>query len=167
MLLLAQNSCSGVNMETGVNQLGFVSSYSPIQDNGNGVNSAGAPYYGMLAFAQAFSGCHQMLPLISGNLAEGVSAYVFGVQGKPRSAVIVNTSTTNVNVSVANLGIGQASVMRLTAPAGASKTGITFDGSEVDSAGQWKPKAEESLKRGSVLVSHMSAAVVRAENSRH
>jgi hypothetical protein len=51
MLLLAQNGCSGVNIETGVNQLGFVSSYSPIQDDGKGVNSAGVPYYGMLVLA--------------------------------------------------------------------------------------------------------------------
>jgi hypothetical protein len=166
MLLLAQNGCSGVNMETGVNQLGFVSSYSPIQDDGKGVNSAGAPYYGMLAFAQAFSGCHQMLPLSPGNVAEGVSAYVFGEQGKPRSIVVVNMSSTDVNFSVADLGIGQASVMRLTAPAGESKTGLSFGGSEVDPAGHWKPKSDESVEKGSVLVPHMSAAVLRAENPR-
>ena len=29
MFTLASNGCSGVNMETGVNQLGFISSYSP------------------------------------------------------------------------------------------------------------------------------------------
>jgi hypothetical protein len=167
MLLLAQNGCSGVNMETGVNQLGFVSSYSPIQDDGRGVNSAGAPYYGMLAFAAAFSGCHQMFPLAPGNSAVGISAYVFGVQGKPRNAVIVNMSSTDAYVSVADLGIRQAAVMRLAAPAGESKIGIAFGDAEVDSAGHWRPKAEESLKRESVLVPHMSAAVVRAENPRH
>lgn len=58
MLLLAQYGCAGVNMETGVNQLGFISSYSPIQDDTKGVNSAGVPYYGMLAFATAFADCH-------------------------------------------------------------------------------------------------------------
>jgi hypothetical protein len=166
MLLLAQNGCSGVNMETGVNQLGFVSSYSPIQDDGKGVNSAGAHYYGMLAFAQAFSGCHQMLPLTSGNLVEGVSAFVFGVQGKPRNAVIVNMSSTNVNISVKDLEIRQASVLRLTAPAGESETGITFGGSEVDSAGRWKAKTEETVK-SEVLVESMSALMMRAENPRH
>src|SRR6185312_13150970 len=63
MLLLASYGCSGVNIETGVNQLGFVSSYSPIQDDGHGVNAAGVPYYGMLAFAKAFAGCDALLPL--------------------------------------------------------------------------------------------------------
>jgi hypothetical protein len=161
MLLLAQNGCSGVNMETGVNQLGFVSSYSPIQDDGKGVNSAGAPYYGMLAFVRAFAGCHQMLPLSSSNFAEGISAYVFGVQGKPRNVVIVNMSSADANISLADLGIRQASVLRLTAQGVDSKTAISFGGVEVDAAGHWKPKAEESVKKGSVLVSHMSAAVVR------
>ena len=167
MLLLAQNGCSGVNMETGVNQLGFVSSYSPIQDDGKGVNSAGAPYYGMLAFAQAFSGCHQMLPLQVGNLAEGVSAYVFGVQGKPRHVVLVNMSSADANISLTDIGIRQASVLRLTAPAPDSKTGVSFGGAEVDSAGHWKQKSEEKVNKGSVTVPNMSAAVVRAENPRH
>lgn len=164
MLLLAQNGCSGVNLETGVNQLGFVSSYSPIQDDGKGVNSAGVPYYGMLAFAEAFSGCHQMLPLISGNPVEGVSAYVFGVEGKPRNVVIVNMSSTNANVSIAGLGIKRASVLRLTAPDGSSKTGVRFGGAAVDSAGHWKPSMKEELHRSRVLVPPMSAAVVCADN---
>ena len=38
-------------METGVNQLGFVSSYSPIADN-----SAKPEYYALLAFAHAGRG---------------------------------------------------------------------------------------------------------------
>jgi hypothetical protein len=166
MLLFAQNGCSGVNMETGVNQLGFVSSYSPIQDDGKGANSAGAPYYGMLAFAQAFSGCHQMLPTIAGNRAEGVSSYVFGAQGKPRNVVLVNMSSTDASVSIAGLAMKRASVLRLIAPAADSKTGISFGGAEVDSAGHWKPRTEESVEKDAVLVLSMSAAVVRTENLR-
>ena len=53
MLLLAQNGCSGVNLETGVNQLGFVSSYSPIFENPDRTLTARPEYYGMAAFAQA------------------------------------------------------------------------------------------------------------------
>jgi hypothetical protein len=40
MFTLACNGCSGVNMETGVNQLGFISSYSPIGDDTQGHYSA-------------------------------------------------------------------------------------------------------------------------------
>ena len=164
MLLLAQGGCSGVNMETGGNQLGFISSYSPIQDDGHGVNSAGMPYYGMLAFAHAFSGCHQMLPLKSDNLGEGVSAYVFGSGGKPRSVVVVNMSAADVKISCADFGIRRASILRLTAPAPDSKTGVTFGGAAVDSAGQWKPKIVEKLQRGVFLVPRMSAAVLRGDD---
>ena len=162
MLRLAQSGCSGVNIETGGNQLGFVSSYSPIQDDGHGVNSSGVPYYGMLAFAHAFSGCHQMLPLKSDNLDEGLSAYVFGAEGKARSVVIVNMTATDVQISIADLGIHRASVLYMTAPAPDSKTGVTFGGAGVDSTGLWKPKITERLQRESFLVPRMSAAVLRA-----
>jgi Glycosyl hydrolase family 79 C-terminal beta domain len=165
MLLLAENGCSGVNMETGVNQLGFVSSYSPIQDDGKGVNSAGAPYYGMLAFAAAMSGCDQMLPIEEGALGAGLSAYAFGSAGRPRSIVVVNMASTDAAVSVARLGtrrdMGRASILRLSAPGPDSKTGITFGGAAVDAAGRWKPESKEMLRETSFVVPRMSAAVVR------
>ena len=56
MFTLASNGCSGVNMETGVNQLGFISSYSPIGDDEQGHYSAKPEYYGMLAFSLAGRG---------------------------------------------------------------------------------------------------------------
>lgn len=43
-------------METGVNQLGFVSSYSPIADDEHGSYTAAPEYFGMQAFAQASHG---------------------------------------------------------------------------------------------------------------
>jgi len=126
MLLLAQYGCSGVNIETGINQLGFVSSYSPIQDDGKGTNSAGAPYYGMLAFAIASAGCNQLLPLQADLQSQSVTAYVVGSGGKLRSVVIVNKDRTqDTPVSVANLGMREASIMRLLAPAAESTTGVT------------------------------------------
>ncbi len=161
MLRLAQNGCSGLNLETGGNQLGFVSSYSPIQDDGHGMNSAGAPYYGMLAFAQASSGCHQMLPLKPDNFGEGVSAYAFGADGKPRSAIIVNRSKASVRVSVGDLGIEHASVLRLTAPSPESKTEVSFGGAAVDSDGRWKAKSNDRLHDASIVVPAMNAVVLR------
>jgi hypothetical protein len=164
MLRLAQSGCSGVNIETGGNQLGFVSSYSPIQDDGHGVNSPGVPYYGMLAFAHAFSGCHQMLSLKTDNLGEGLWAYAFGAAGKPHSIIVVNMTGLDSQISVADLGVRRASVMYLTAPSMDSKSGVTFGGAAVDSAGHWKPKTTEKLQRESFLVPRMSAAVLRVDN---
>src|SRR5215469_8202496 len=56
MFTLAANGCSGVNMETGVNQLDFISSYSPIGDDEHGHYTATPEYYGMLAFSVAGRG---------------------------------------------------------------------------------------------------------------
>src|SRR3984893_4518819 len=56
MFALASAGCAGVNMETGVNQRGFISSYSPIGDDEHGHYTAAPEYYGMLAFAQAGAG---------------------------------------------------------------------------------------------------------------
>jgi hypothetical protein len=164
MLLLAQYGCSGVNMETGVNQLGFVSSYSPIQDDGKGVNSAGVPYYGMLAFATAFAGCHQLLPIETGSTADTFTACAFGAAGKPRSAVLVNTDrASDVHVSLAGLGMHHADVLRLIAPAPESNSDVTLAGAQVNADGQWRAKSRERLHNAAIEIPHMSAAVVRVE----
>ena len=52
LLELASYGCAGVNMETGVNHLGWISHYTPIGDDLKGAYSAAAEYYGLLAFAQ-------------------------------------------------------------------------------------------------------------------
>jgi hypothetical protein len=164
MLLLARWGCAGVNMETGVNQLGFVSSYSPIQDDGKGVNTAGAPYYGMLAFATAFAGCHQLLPLESEDANDSVHTYVFGANGRARSAVVVNMdSAKESHISVAGLDFKSATVLRLSAPAADSKTEVRFGGAQVDASGRWKAAHPERIHGGSVVVPPMSAVVVLAK----
>jgi hypothetical protein len=166
MLLLAQYGCAGVNMETGVNQLGFVSSYSPIQDDGKGLNSAGVPYYGMLAFAAAFAGCHQMLPLDAGSGSESLHAYALGVRGEPRNVVIVNMDSTMVaHISLANLNMKHAAVLRLAAPAADSKTGATLGGAAVDDSGRWRAASQERVSNEQVTVSPMSAAVILARHA--
>jgi hypothetical protein len=164
LLLLAAKGCAGVNVETGVNQLGFVSSYSPIQDDGRGANSAGVPYYGMLAFKAAFSGCNQILPLEPSNLDERISAYALGAAGKPRSLVVVNMSTVDAVFSVESFGFKHASVLRLTAPSPDSKSGVKFGNSAVDSTGRWSNRSREILKEKTIHVSRMSAAIFLARN---
>ncbi len=164
MLFLAQSGCAGVNMETGVNQLGFISSYSPIQDDGHGMNTAGAPYYGMLAFAEAFAGCGRMLPLTGFGAQQGVSAYAFGAAARPCSVVIVNMTRRQTRASLAALGIEHASVLRLIAPSPGSKSGVTFGGAAVDADGRWKSQSRETVRHGQIAVPAMSAAVLRAHH---
>ncbi len=162
LLLLAQAGCAGVNLETGVNQLGFVSSYSPIQDDGAGHNSAGAPYYGMLAFAAAVREAPSVLPLTcEGN--EALTAYALGAGTALRSVVVIHQGTDrSVRVSLPQSPLRGASVLRLTGPSLESKTGITFAGAAVDRAGRWAPAPAEPLRGAEVILPPASAVVIRA-----
>lgn len=163
MLLLAAYGCSGVNMETGVNQLGFVSCYSPIQDDGKGKNSAGVPYYGMLAFAEARKGCSQVLPADAEMGGINATVYVLGSSGKPRSVVVVNRdSSRQVGLSIKELGMRNATLLRLTAPSADSKTGVTFGGSSVTLNGRWTAAKKEHIRDGVLIIPPMSAVVARA-----
>jgi hypothetical protein len=167
MLRLAESGCAGVNIETGVNQLGFVSSYSAIQDDGKGANSAGVPYYGMLAFATAFAGCHQMFPVENRPTSDAVSMYALGSQGKVRRLVVINRNRKdNVRVSLAQFGLEHilehADVMRLEAPAAESTAGVTLGRAAVDEAGRWQAKSHEWVRSRSVDVPRMSAIVLRS-----
>jgi hypothetical protein len=165
MLLLAQYGCSGVNIETGVNQLGFISSYSPIQDDGKGTNFAGVPYYGMLAFAAARKGCSELLPIQIDMRGTNATAYVLGKDRDPQSVVVVNRDRMRgTQFSLGELGMRRAMVLRLVAPSPKSKTGITFAGSSVDGEGRWDAGASEPIHDGVLAVPAMSAAVVRAGN---
>lgn len=162
MLRLAGWGCSGVNIETGVNQLGFVSSYSPIQDDGKGRNSAGAPYYGMLAFTVAAAGCDQVLPVDVDAQGVNLAAYALGRDGKPLSVVVVNKDMTqDAQVSLAGLGMGSMSALRLVSPSASSTSGATFGGAVVDAEGKWKSKRREMIRNGVVSVPKMSAVVLR------
>jgi hypothetical protein len=166
MLLLASYGCSGVNMETGVNQLGFISSYSPIQDDGKGLNTAGVPYYGMLAFATAVAGGRQILPINLDNRGVNLTVYVLGAGGTPRCTVLVNKdSSHDAQVSIAELGMGDVSALRLLSPAPYSTTGVSFGGSSVDPEGRWSAKSQDRIRDGNVVVPRMSAVVVRSSGS--
>jgi hypothetical protein len=162
MLLLAEYGCAGVNIETGVNQLGFISSYSPIEDNGNGVNTAGVPYYGMLAFATALGGCHEVLQIDIDAQGVNLTAYALGTEGKPRSVVVVNRdSSQDAHLSITELGMDNVLALRLLSASSDSKK-VTFGGGYVSAEGQWMAKNEERIHEGSVTVPRMSAVVLRA-----
>lgn len=167
ILLLAQYGCSGVNIETGINQLGFISSYSPIQDDQKGVNVAGPSYYGMLAFAVAVADCNEVLPIDIDTRGINMTTYVLGTGGKPRSVVIVNKDTLqDAHLSIRELGMNAVIALRLRAPSAGSKTGITFGDSAVDPDGNWKARTTEEIRDGAVTIPRMSAIVLRSTDLR-
>jgi hypothetical protein len=166
MLRLAAGGCCGVNIETGVNQLGFLSYYSPIRNDSEGSASAGVPYYGMLAFAWARQGCTQMLPVDADLRGIGATAYALGRSGRPRSVVVINRDRSRAAVvSLRDLHIEDATVFRLTAPATESTSRATFGGSSVDAGGHWLATATEKIRDGNLSVPEMTAAVVRASEA--
>lgn len=160
MLRLAAAGCSGVNLETGVNQLGFISSYSPIQDDNAGGNTAGAPYYGMLAFAQAARNATEVLATALEPAPGELSAYLLGSGGKPGVAVLINRSPSQASsVNLAELRLGGARVLRLTGPALDSTTGVMLGGAAVDAEGHWSAAKAETAS-DVINIPPASAAVV-------
>ncbi len=166
MPLLAEYGCAGVNIETGVNQLGFVSSYSPIQDDGKGLNSAGVPYYGMLAFTTAMAGCDEVLPIDLDQRGANVTVYLLSATGKLRSVVVINRDgALDASLSLKQLGLQDVSVLRLSSPAPNSTVGVTLGGAAVKPDGDWKIQTHERSRGGIVTIPHMSAVVFRARSS--
>jgi hypothetical protein len=165
MFTLAANGCAGVNMETGVNQLDFISSYSPIGDDEHGHYSAKPEYYGMLAFSLAGKG--QLLTVESDANSPEIKAYATQLSGGAIALTLINKGASAPVISV-NLGeharAKQASLIRLTAPAIDAKTGIKLGGAEVTPGGTWKPANTEVLrvKSGQLTITlpPSSAAVI-------
>ena len=161
MLLLAQAGCAGVNIETGINQLGFVSSYSPIQHDGQGHNTAGVPYYAMLAFRLATEHATQILPVAVEGANPGFTAYLLNGADQKSCVAINRDATKSITLSLAVLGLTAAQIDRLTGPSLLSKRGVSFAGAEVAADGTWKPNTHEGTVDGKVTIPPMSAAVVR------
>ena len=146
MFTLAVNGCAGVNMETGVNQLGFISPYSPIGDDEHGVYSAMPEYYGLLAFSLAAKG--RLLQTNSNT--DGIRAYATQ-QAEAIAVTLINKGASDALVRVnagRSLAGRRASVLRLLAPAVDAKTGVTLGGAQVSAAGTWKAAKVESVTIG-------------------
>jgi len=164
MYKLAAGGCGGVNMQTGINQLGFVSSYSPIGDDEHGHYTAAPEYYGMLAFAQAGMG-----RLFACHLDDrGSNLEAFATQPGDDGTVVTlinkeRASDALVDVEGA-MASKKGSVLRLSGSSLESETGVRFGGAEVSPTGEWHPTQVEALRveGGKVLVSvpAASAAVV-------
>jgi hypothetical protein len=161
---LASAACGGVNIETGVNQLGFVSWYSPIRENEAGAYVAAPEYYGMLAFAEA---CRGTLVGVSSD-ASGVNVTAYAVLAADRSlfVTIVNKEAT-VDASF-NLKLPRNAhkgrVLRLMAPSLQATAGVSFGGSAVSAEGAWRATSSETLTasngRATIRVPAASAAVI-------
>ncbi len=171
MLLLAQNGCSGVNMETGVNQLGFVSSYSPVFENPDGSLTARPEFYGMLAFAQATGaagpGTQHGLDaaparLIACELEAGsanVTAYALRRGPNHFMAILINKDpATDLYVEIQSGGkpFGSSATAQLSAPSLDAVSQVRLGGRPLSASSVWPELGSGS----SINLPRASAALV-------
>jgi hypothetical protein len=165
MFTLASAGCAGVNMETGVNQRGFISSYSPIGDDEQAHYGAAPEYYGMLAFAHSGVG-----RLVASSIDAGdrnVKAYATQPATDRVVVTLINKEPSYDAMMVIDGGAAvfrRGSVVRLSGPSLESKSGVTLGDARVSSTGVWKPDQREDVSRTGgrwqVRVPAASAAIV-------
>ena len=125
LFVLAEHGCAGVNMETGVNHLGWISHYTPISDDGHG-NYAPAPeYYGLLAFAQMPKGDLLAVDCQPGDV--NLTAHAVK-KGKEVCVTLINkdlNQAATVTITTGSMP-RTARVMRLHAPSATATADIVF-----------------------------------------
>ena len=165
MFTLAANGCAGVNMETGVNQHDFVSSYSPIADAPHARPIPRPEYYGMLAFSRAARGC-----LLASNVedaTDNLKAYVTAPHPGLLTVTLINKGGQDLDVAIDLPPVASskhASILRLSGRSPASTNGVTLGGAEVNPNGTWSPTILESAhpQRGTLRIPTFaySAAII-------
>jgi hypothetical protein len=164
LFLLASYGCEGVNMETDINQLGWISHYSPIVHDAAGNCSARPEYYGMLAFSMAGQGALLKVTLNKSDI--NLTAYATMAEQGCFWITVVNKDLSRDAVVRLALPEGRWNVetLRLVAPSVESKDQVTFAGAEVSADGKFTSRESEKVAaqqdKVEVLVTHASAALV-------
>jgi hypothetical protein len=164
LFVLASFGCSGVNMETGVNHLGWISHYTPISDDLAGHYGAAPEYYGLLAFAQAAKGEQIALTVDAGGA--NLTAYAARQNAGAMTVTVINKDQSrDAAVEVTGpAALQQAQVMRLTAPSLTAMNGMLLGGATVAGDGSWTGGKADPVRvvRGKALldVPASSAALV-------
>ncbi len=144
---LAESGCAGVNMETGVNQLGFISAYSPIGDDDKGHYLAKPEYYGLLAFSLLGHGA--LLACRLAGSPASIKAYATSSAERPLCITLINKAATPcvLRIDPGRTGHETADVLRLAASGVYAETGVTLGGAQVSPQGDWAPTQRETLRR--------------------
>ena len=168
MFKVAAHGGSGVNMETDINQLGFISHYSPIVHDADGVCSARPEYYALLAFSLAGHGSLFKTNIVGADEIN-FTAYATGEPGHIRFLTVINKDLTKDATIDSTVPVASRSVhvLRLVAASPDAKAGVTFAGTAVGSDGSWTPGEGETapVADGVVHVSipRATAAVLKFE----
>jgi hypothetical protein len=167
MFVLASHGCNGVNMETDINQLGFISHYSPVVHDPTMTCHARPVYYGMLAFAMAGQGDLLKCSLDKPDL--NLCAYATKeARGFIWITVINEDFSRDAGLAVAMpTGYTRAHAFRLEAPSEASTNRVSLAGAEVSADGHWAPGVPEEVNMeagtAKVMVPHVSAVLLQLQ----
>jgi hypothetical protein len=164
MFILASHGCDGINLQTDINHLGWISHYSPIVHDAKGICTARPEYYGMLAFAMAAQG--DLLKLTLRTSALNLSAYATRTPQGSLWVTVINKDLSRdaaVQVTLPD-GYATAEAFRLSGPSLQSKDHVTFAGAEVAADGTWTAGPAEPLAvtagAARLPVPHASAVVL-------
>jgi hypothetical protein len=152
MFQAAAYGCNGVNLETDINQLGWISHYSPIVHDASGNCNARPEYYGMLAFALAGKG--ELLKVNLDKTDVNVSAYATKNDNGQLWLIVINKDLSRALTAEITLPKGHSRVTAfwLKAPSAESKDHVTLAGSEVSANGQWTAGSPEPVETQDGLV---------------
>jgi hypothetical protein len=162
---LASYGGEGVNMETDINQLGWISHYSPIVHDAGGHCLARPEYYGMLSFALAGRGDLQGLHLEKHDI--NLTAYATREKEGVLWITVVNKDLAQDAdlTTVLPEDITSVQAFRLQAPSVESKDRVSLAGAEVSADGKWTPGMTERISlvanTARLLVPHASAILLR------
>lgn len=168
MFQIATYGGDGVNMETDINQLGWISHYSPIIHDADGTCHVRPEYYGMLAFA--LGGRGDLLKLTLDKKGEiNLSGYATKADHRSLWVTIVNKDLSrDATVTVALPSeYAKVEVFPLEAPDITSTNHVSLAGAQVSSDGKWTPgppqKFPTSAGVAEIPVPHASATLLRLE----
>lgn len=165
MYLLASNGSNGINIETDVNQLGWISHYSPIVHDPSGHISIRPEYYGMLAFAMTGGG--DLVKLTMSGTGINLTAYATKNDSKSVWITVINkdlAEDADLDIMLPE-GYGDIRAYRLEAPSAESKQGITLADARVSEDGEWTPGSSPEIPAegdgfAHVAVAHTSAVLL-------
>jgi hypothetical protein len=168
MFQLASYGCEGVNLETDINQMAWVSHYSPIFRDAAGQLTARPEYCGMLAFAVAGKG--ELVKLTASPTDANLSTYATRSAAGSLWVTAVNKDLSRQVTLELVLPPGRsgAEAYRLAASSIESQDQVTLAGAQVSAQGSWSPGPAEEIEVSeadeavaSVHVSPASAVLVR------
>jgi hypothetical protein len=139
MFILALAGGSGINWETGLNQLGFVSSYSPIFEDDEGNFTARPLYYGILAFSKAANG--NLIDVANDAGSVNFSSYATYNGRDDLRVTLINKDLSKDVIAQLSVpeSLSSVEISRLSAPSADAVSGVTFSGLERVSRAEWRP----------------------------